>query len=84
MVIINSNEDKLIPIDMPWLSSLIFDRTIARQIAGIRNRITPSHHIPDNAPGTWSYILPTPLTAEMSKQVLGPSGHGYCSHALNK
>eukprot|EP00972_Heterocapsa_arctica_P055908 8246905-Heterocapsa_arctica.AAC.1 len=53
MVIINSNEDELTPIDMAWLSSLISDRTIARHAAGITNRIDPSHPAFDNAPGTW-------------------------------
>eukprot|EP00972_Heterocapsa_arctica_P113570 16437777-Heterocapsa_arctica.AAC.1 len=84
MVIINSNEDTLTPIDMIWLSSLITDRLLASSSAEHLSGAEPHRPVANNAPGRWSFIQPTPLTAEMSRLVLGPSGHGYSSHTLNQ
>eukprot|EP00972_Heterocapsa_arctica_P029462 4337968-Heterocapsa_arctica.AAC.1 len=75
VVIINSNEDKLTPIDMIWLSTLITDRLLASSSAEQLSGDEPHRPVANNAPGRWSFIQPTPLTAEMSRLVLGPSGH---------
>eukprot|EP00972_Heterocapsa_arctica_P085353 12579111-Heterocapsa_arctica.AAC.1 len=65
---------------MEALSNIILARA---QTAAKRAALWPEDE-QSTLPGKWSVIVPTPLTKEMSKMVLGKSGHGYTSHALNK
>eukprot|EP00972_Heterocapsa_arctica_P111776 16428033-Heterocapsa_arctica.AAC.2 len=80
VVIINSNEDSLTPVDMVALSNMIIDRTQA----AAKSALDRPREEQSNLPGKWSMIVTSPLTKSMSTMVLGASGHGYTSHALNK
>eukprot|EP00972_Heterocapsa_arctica_P075886 11192855-Heterocapsa_arctica.AAC.3 len=71
LVIINSNEDSLTPVDTEALSNIILTRTqVAAKRAVLRLGEDQS-----TLPGKWSMIVRAPLTKEMSNMVLGKSGH---------